>query len=53
MIDLKGNVAFLDIKYREIVHLIYFKGLTQKEVHEQLDIPIGTVKTRLKKQCNY
>lgn len=33
-------------KCREIISLLYFKGYTQKEVSETLDIPLGTVKTR-------
>ncbi|MBX2845320.1 MAG: sigma-70 family RNA polymerase sigma factor [Saprospiraceae bacterium] len=48
-LDLRGKVAQLEQKYREIVELIYFKGFTQKEVQEQLDIPLGTIKTRLRK----
>lgn len=33
-------------KCRQIIDLLYFKGLTQKETSAFLDIPIGTVKTR-------
>lgn len=33
-------------KCLEIIEMLYFKGYTQKETSEQLDIPIGTVKTR-------
>ncbi|MEL6484027.1 MAG: sigma-70 family RNA polymerase sigma factor, partial [Bacteroidota bacterium] len=36
----------LKAKCREIISLLYFKGYTQKEVSETLDIPLGTVKTR-------
>ncbi len=31
-----------------IVHLIYFKGYTHSEVAKEFDIPLGTVKTRLR-----
>lgn len=30
----------------ELIHLIYFKGYSQKEVSETLNIPLGTVKSR-------
>ncbi len=30
----------------QIIDLLYFKGYTQKEASEELDIPLGTVKTR-------
>lgn len=30
----------------EVIELLYFKGYTQKEASETLDMPIGTIKTR-------
>ena len=30
----------------QIIEMLYFKGYTQKEASEELNIPIGTVKTR-------
>jgi RNA polymerase sigma-70 factor (ECF subfamily) len=31
---------------REVVRMSHFEGLTQKEIAERLDIPLGTVKSR-------
>jgi RNA polymerase sigma-70 factor, ECF subfamily len=33
-------------KYREIIDLVYIYGYSQEQVAEQLNIPLGTVKTR-------
>ncbi|MBS1563455.1 MAG: sigma-70 family RNA polymerase sigma factor [Bacteroidetes bacterium] len=43
---LKGLVAKLEPKYREVIDLLYFWGYTQEEVARILNIPLGTVKTR-------
>ena len=43
---LRGLVAKLEPKYREIIDLVYFLGHTQDEVSKMLNIPLGTVKTR-------
>ena len=47
-IGLKEITNNLDNKYKEVIDLVYFNGFTQKEVSEHLDIPLGTVKTRLR-----
>jgi len=47
-IGVKELLNNLDDKYREIIDMIYFSGFTQKEVSEELNIPLGTVKTRLR-----
>lgn len=41
-----GFIKNLKQKCIELIDLIYFKGYSQKEVSETLDIPLGTVKTR-------
>ena len=46
IIGLKKLLLNLKDKCIKIIELLYFKGLTQKEVSEELDIPLGTVKTR-------
>ncbi|MCB0635044.1 MAG: sigma-70 family RNA polymerase sigma factor [Lewinella sp.] len=47
-IGLQELVGTLEDKYREVIDLVYFHGLTQQEVHQQLSIPLGTVKSRLR-----
>ena len=39
-------VKALGEKCKKIIEYLYFKGYTQKETSEELDIPIGTIKTR-------
>ncbi len=38
----------LPTEQREVLHLSYFEGYTQKEISEERDIPLGTVKSRAK-----
>ena len=38
----------LSPEQKMVVHLIYFKGYTHSEVAKEFDIPLGTVKTRLR-----
>lgn len=45
-LGLKKIVDGLKDEYRQIINLAYFKGYTQEEVAEALNIPLGTVKTR-------
>lgn len=47
-VGLRKLVGKLDPKYRTLVELIYFQGYTQQEVEKELNIPIGTIKTRLR-----
>lgn len=46
VIGLKKLLKGLKERCNQIIELLYFKGFTQKEAAEQLNIPIGTVKTR-------
>ena len=43
----KALAALTELQ-REVVSLVYFEGFTQAELADQLQIPIGTVKTRLR-----
>jgi len=45
-IGLKAFVKALEPLCRKVIDLLYFKGYTQVEASEKLDIPLGTIKTR-------
>ncbi len=45
-IGISKFVSKLAKKCIEVIELLYFKGYTQKEASEVLDMPIGTIKTR-------
>lgn len=47
-IGLKKIVYQLKDEHKVLVELSYFKGYTQDEISKLLDIPLGTVKTRLR-----
>jgi RNA polymerase sigma-70 factor (ECF subfamily) len=48
-IDTDRLLEGLDEKYKIVLEYLYLKGYTQKEASDELNIPIGTIKTRLKK----
>lgn len=45
-IGLRKYVAQLGEKCKVIIEFLYFKGFTQKETAENLNVPLGTIKTR-------
>ncbi len=47
-IGLKDAVDGLKADYQVIVNLAYYKGFTMEEIAKTLDIPLGTVKTRMR-----
>ena len=47
-IGLRKVVHQLREEYKVLVELAYFQGYTQDEIAKMLDIPLGTVKTRLR-----
>lgn len=48
VLDLKKHVATLDEKYQIVLGALFFEGMTQQEASEELNIPLGTIKSRLK-----
>lgn len=47
-IGLRKMVGNLKPEYETIVNLAYFKGFTLDEISKTLEIPLGTVKTRIR-----
>lgn len=48
-IGIKGHLHSLDANYRIVFERVYFDGFSLREVAEYYNIPIGTVKTRLRR----
>ena len=44
-LELNGAVSELDTHHRNAIELVYFKGLTHREAHQVMDIPLGTFKS--------
>lgn len=48
LLDIRENLAAIESKYRKIIEAVYLIGMTQIEVSDHLEIPLGTVKSRLR-----
>ncbi len=46
--DVKDQVSKMEPKLREVLDALFFRGMTQQEASKELNIPLGTVKTRLR-----
>ena len=46
---LRKTIDSLDRKYKEIIDLLYFQGYSHSEASKELDIPLGTLKSRVRK----
>jgi RNA polymerase sigma factor (sigma-70 family) len=47
-IGLRKEVSRLKEEHRQVVELSYFNGFTHEEISKALNIPLGTIKTRLR-----
>lgn len=46
--SLHFSVADLPVEQRQVIELAYYYGLSQSQIADHMDIPLGTVKTRLR-----
>lgn len=47
-IDAKSLLSKLDTKYKDVLDAVYLKGYSQAAAAKMLNIPLGTVKTRIR-----
>src|SRR6056297_1423344 len=47
-LDIRENLAKIESKYQIVLDALFFQGMTQQEASDELDIPLGTIKSRLK-----
>lgn len=48
VLDIKKHLGSLDEKYQIVINALFFEGMTQQEASDELEIPLGTIKSRLK-----
>ncbi|MGJ5642155.1 RNA polymerase sigma factor [Formosa sp. S-31] len=48
VMDIRKHLQSIDPKYQIVLNALFFEGMTQQEASEELDIPLGTIKSRLK-----
>ena len=48
LMDMKKQLDRIEDKYRIVLEALFFEGMTQQEASEELGIPLGTIKSRLK-----
>lgn len=51
-IGVRDLLNVLKPEHKEVIELMYLKGYTQVEAAEQLQLPLGTVKTRIRTAMN-
>ena len=47
-LDIQAHADGLEEKYKVVIDALFFQGMTQQEASDELNIPLGTVKSRLK-----
>ncbi|WP_299224623.1 RNA polymerase sigma factor [uncultured Psychroserpens sp.] len=44
-LKLKGSIQHLDAHHQRAIELVYFNGLTHREAHKEMGVPLGTFKS--------
>ncbi len=47
-LELNGAVTKLEGHHKEAIELVYFKGLTHREAHTEMNVPLGTFKSYIR-----
>ncbi|MBR9845668.1 MAG: RNA polymerase sigma factor [Algicola sp.] len=45
---LKGSIKRLEPHHQRAIELVYFNGLTHREAHEEMNVPLGTFKSYIR-----
>ena len=48
LMDVSENLDKIEPKYQIVLDALFFQGMTQQEASDELGIPLGTIKSRLK-----
>ncbi len=48
LLQLSGSLKQLEPHHQKALELVYFNGLTHREAHEEMDVPLGTFKSYIK-----
>ncbi|MDG1570760.1 sigma-70 family RNA polymerase sigma factor [Robiginitalea sp. M366] len=48
LMDMRKHLGRIELKYQVVLEALFFEGMTQQEASDELDIPLGTIKSRLK-----
>ncbi|MFM2394536.1 MAG: Sigma-K factor [Bacteroidota bacterium] len=51
-LDIDQLTKNMDSKYKFLIEKFYMEGYTQQEISDEFDIPLGTIKTRLREAIN-
>ena len=47
-LELNGALTQLEGHHKEAIELVYFKGLTHREAHTEMNVPLGTFKSYIR-----